>query len=199
MTRIFLIRHGEAEHNAKKLNGGHTNFQLTDKGRQQANEAKKKVAHMQFDVIYSSPLDRAVETVEIVSGKAVPDENKLSELKERNFGSLESKPEAYRKAGDQHKLNAPPEEAWHYKHVDDMESDYELAERYAKVLIKIAKKHPGQTVLVGSHGGSIRTTVMKHSSNPKFLIPNAIHNGDILELNYDGNELKVVSLNGEPV
>lgn len=199
VTHIFLVRHGEAEHNAKKLMGGHTNFQLTEKGRRQAHEAKKKVADLKFDVVYSSPLDRAVHTVEIVGGRTVPEENKLPELRERNFGSWEGKPDQLLEAGIQYKLKAPRSEAWHHKYIDDMESDHELAERYTDALINLANKYPGQSILVGSHGGAIRVTIMKHSDNPRFTVPGSINNGDIVELVYDGKELRVVSLNGEPV
>jgi broad specificity phosphatase PhoE len=195
-TRIFIVRHGESEHNIKKIiSGGKANPKLTDTGREQALKAKQKFKGIKIDVIYSSDLDRAIETAEIISGKSVPPQNRISELRERDFGSLESKSEHLLKKGNTKKLELPHAESWVFKHVEDMESDDELSNRFVAALEKVAKSNPGKTILIVTHGGAIRTTIVRLiGPNTTHINPGSIKNTDVIELIYDGNKLKIIKL-----
>ena len=66
--KLIFVRHGQSDHN-KSLKLNETNLkpsQLTPTGRQQAKEAGKKLAQIKFACIYSSEINRAVETAEII-------------------------------------------------------------------------------------------------------------------------------------
>ena len=69
--KIYVIRHGETDYNVRRLFQGQINTDLNDTGRAQARAAAEKIRAMglTFDRVYSSPLQRAVETVEIITGK----------------------------------------------------------------------------------------------------------------------------------
>jgi broad specificity phosphatase PhoE len=198
VTRIFVVRHGESEHNAQKRISGHANPKLTDKGRQQARQARVRLKNIKFDVVYSSPLDRAVETAEIITGQPVPEENRRPELRERHWGSLDGKPDKHLESGNRLKKDLSYEEVLHYKYVPDMESDHEVSARFISALEEIAKQNPGKTILVAAHGGAIRTTILKLSGLlAKYSQPYAIKNADVLELDFVDDKLRALRLNDE--
>lgn len=66
---IYIARHGENEDNAKGILNGHRDLPLTDKGYEQARilAGKIKETHIKFDVVYSSPLERAYETGRVIT------------------------------------------------------------------------------------------------------------------------------------
>lgn len=63
---VYLIRHGESEGNAQGRHAGWAPISLTEKGRQQAENARKLVENVHFDAIYVSDIRRAQETASIV-------------------------------------------------------------------------------------------------------------------------------------
>ena len=67
-TTVILIRHGETDWNVLHRFQGLTDIPLNDTGRQQAGFAKNGLGDMEIDAIYTSPLQRAVETAEIIRG-----------------------------------------------------------------------------------------------------------------------------------
>lgn len=67
---IYLIRHGQTERNRANVLQGRSDVPLNDQGRQQATAAGQKLgeAGVSFSRVYTSPLIRAVETAQIVTG-----------------------------------------------------------------------------------------------------------------------------------
>ena len=64
---IIFLRHGQAENNTKKILAGRSpGVNLTATGIQQAEEAGKMLESLNISKIYSSPIDRALQTAEIV-------------------------------------------------------------------------------------------------------------------------------------
>ncbi len=66
---IYIIRHGQTELNITNVLQGRSNHPLNETGIRQAEEAAERLKDISFDVVYSSPLIRAVRTAEII----VPD------------------------------------------------------------------------------------------------------------------------------
>ncbi len=64
MTTILLIRHGENNMVGKRLAGRLPNVHLNDHGQQQARQLADVLCKAPLKAIYSSPLERAVETAE---------------------------------------------------------------------------------------------------------------------------------------
>lgn len=196
--KIYVVRHGESEHNLNDIVSGHVNPQLTDRGVQQALAAKDRLSNVHFDDVYSSDLDRAAETARHIYGQPVPIAHRLAELRERNFGALDGRPdEELRQVHNQHKNihgELTGEERWHNKLAPDMESDHEVAERFIKAIISIAKKNTGKTILIAAHGGTVRTMLigLKHGTQADFP-PGSIKNASFVELSWDGSRLVVDS------
>ena len=94
---VGVTRHGQDEDNVRGILNGHRNLPLTDLGRQQAQQLARRIRDRElvFDVVYASPLDRALETAAIVSTELGLAESIVhDDLIERNFGIMTGRPAA---------------------------------------------------------------------------------------------------------
>jgi probable phosphoglycerate mutase len=66
MKRIYLIRHGETESNRKGIFRGRLDIPLSQVGKEQAKDLQCYFERIPIDAVYTSPLQRAVETAETV-------------------------------------------------------------------------------------------------------------------------------------
>ena len=69
---IYIIRHGQTEKNKANVLQGRSDVPLNDAGRRQAEEVRDRFreAGIRVDLVYTSPLIRAVQTAEIIAGDA---------------------------------------------------------------------------------------------------------------------------------
>jgi broad specificity phosphatase PhoE len=67
MIALILIRHGETEWNIIGRYQGQADPPLNPRGRQQSAELAEKLTEARLDMLYTSPLRRALETAEIVA------------------------------------------------------------------------------------------------------------------------------------
>ena len=67
---IYIVRHGQTELNQRSVLQGRSNHPLNEVGREQAQSVGDafREAGIVFDKVYTSPLDRAVETAKLVAG-----------------------------------------------------------------------------------------------------------------------------------
>jgi broad specificity phosphatase PhoE len=139
MATLLLVRHGETDWNATGRLQGHTDRPLNDYGRRQARELADRLADDGIAAIYASDLSRAKETAEIVGARlglpVVIDED----LRERDWGSWEGLTPAERDAV-----------------VFEGETQEAHRARLMRAVGVIAERHPGQRVVVVTHGGSMR-------------------------------------------
>ena len=155
MTELLLVRHGETDWNRERRFQGHADPPLNDAGREQAQELAERLAGEDIAAVYTSDLRRARETAEILAARLDREVVALRELREIDVGSWQG-------------LTWPEIEArhpdgasrWHRDgHGWDSGETYdELGERVVGALREIAGRHPGQTVLVVGHGGTVRAT-----------------------------------------
>jgi len=147
VTELLLVRHGETDWNREHRVQGHTDVPLNAVGRAQAEALAESLADALLAGVYSSDLARARQTAEIVSrhqGLAVVLE---PGLREKNFGSWEG-------LTDVEIADRFPESVrgrW-----GDGESTEDVAARVLPAIERIRARHPGESVLVVSHGGPIR-------------------------------------------
>ena len=62
MTRIYLVRHAEAEGNLYRIAHGHYNGLITARGYKQIAVLQQRLAHIPIDAVYSSDLFRTRTT-----------------------------------------------------------------------------------------------------------------------------------------
>jgi broad specificity phosphatase PhoE len=198
ICKIILVRHGESVNNKNDIVGGDS--PLTDNGREQAAATKKTLAGFNFDAVYSSDLDRAIETAEIISGNRISPKNKIPGLRERFFGSLDGKPGIYHDEEHAKRVTLSHQENRTYKHVPDIESYDELTSRFLGSLKKIADQNMGKTILVVAHGAAIRTSLMKLKDLSYHDLPQgSFKNAGYIEVDYDGTDLSVVHVEGAKI
>ena len=154
MTTVYLARHGESDWNAASRFQGHSDRPLTELGRRQAEALSEKLAsHTALSAIYSSPLGRAFETASIVGARLGLEPVSDDDLREVDVGGWSglSRSEVEARYPDAFRRWLNGGEGW-----EDGETYADMAARVLDALRRIAERHPGQEVLVVSHGGPIR-------------------------------------------
>lgn len=148
--KLVVVRHGETEENKKGIIQGHKPGRLSKKGKKQVNEVANKLTKERFDAIYSSDLDRCVETAKPI--KEYHNSTPLYfdvAIRELSFGRLEGFPillaNLGKKIGAAFNLKAPGGESWK-----------DLQERTRIFLNKLYKKYPEGQILIITHGGPMR-------------------------------------------
>lgn len=87
VQEVFLVRHGETEWSLNGRHTGSSDIALTENGRQVARRWRPFAATRSFDLVLTSPLQRARETCELVGlGERAEIEPDLTEW---NYGTYE--------------------------------------------------------------------------------------------------------------
>ncbi len=165
MAQLCLLRHGESLWNEEDRFTGWVDVPLTDVGRKQAEKAGESIKKegLQFQVAYTSVLNRAIETLEIVM-KTIQQNIpviKDSALNERMYGDLQglNKEDTAKKYGDQqvhiwrrsYDIKPPNGES-----LEDTQN--RTIPFFMNCVMTDIKE--GKNVLVVAHGNSLRSIVM---------------------------------------
>jgi ribonuclease H / adenosylcobalamin/alpha-ribazole phosphatase len=155
VKRLLLARHGQSVSNAVRRFQGVQDVPLSDLGRRQAAALAAAVARRPIAAIYSSPLERARHTAEMVAEATGAPLHHVDDLRELSLGEWEgcTVEEVQARPGD-------PYACWVRDPVAGMPPGGEpLATVQARVLravAAIAGAYPnGDDVLVVGHGGII--------------------------------------------
>lgn len=192
---IYLVRHGQSIDNRDDIFAGHHDTPLTELGREQAEHTKELLKDVHFDAAYSSNLLRASQTADIIFGKALPEQDQLPDLRERTAGALDGvlRDSAWNEINKQYEAkygDLPLQERWNYSFGEGIEGDKLVYERFSNTLLKLAQDHQGQTILVATHGGPIRITLMK-LGYASLLTSGAFKNAGYVELISDGKDFQL--------
>jgi probable phosphoglycerate mutase len=149
--QLILIRHGETVWNRQRRMQGHSDSPLSDTGLRQAQLLGRRLAQMKFDALYSSDSGRAHHTARCVAeatGHAIIVDPRL---RERNFGVLEglTREEMEARFADDYagfKSRDP-----HFA-MQRGESGLAFRQRTIDCMDEIVARHPGQLVVVVTHG-----------------------------------------------
>ena len=162
--QILLIRHGQSEADLLKVHEGRADFQLTELGIQQAHLMADWVTNtFKPEIIWSSPLIRAMKTAEILSEKVDCKIKYDSDLMEWNNGVLAgmSRAEAIKKYPEPVKGHRPHES------VEKGESAIAFRMRGEVVISKIiSESNEYNRIAVISHGGSISRMIQSFMKLP---------------------------------
>lgn len=152
MTELVLIRHGETEMNRELRFQGHVNVGLNATGHEQARRIGARMAGEQAHAIYVSDLLRACQTANpIASQMEIPYVTEPG-LREQHFGRVDGM------RVDDIKRDHPEAWAGWLRFEEDFclpegESTRSFHARVMEAMQRLAAAHPGQTLVVVTHGG----------------------------------------------
>jgi broad specificity phosphatase PhoE len=159
--KIYFTRHGQTEWNVLRKLQGWNNSNLTEKGIEYAKLLAHRLKDVDFDYIYSSSQQRALDTAKIIRGNRKSEIICLEELKEIKFGlwegmELSKVQELYREEYDTY-LNRP-----HQYEPLEGESFSEVYARVERALDKILSTE-AENILIVSHGITLKvlTAIIK--------------------------------------
>lgn len=153
MTRIYFVRHGVTVWNEAQRWQGQTDIELNPTGKAQAKAVAERLSEVSFSAIYSSDLSRALNTANAIAERQQTPVISTQGWRERNAGVFEGL------TSDQIKIDYPDaydEMMAGFLEPPGGESFAEFTTRVEIELNKLLKVHPNETVLVVSHGGTIR-------------------------------------------
>ncbi len=153
MTRVIIVRHGQSEGNVAHCFASHTDVKLTEIGRTQAKAVAAELAATErIDAVYASDLSRAYDTVAPTAARfgltVIPDpvlrEIRAGDWENQLYTELEQNP-AFAADYATWKNDLPR------CRCTGGESVAELYDRVVGEVLKIAARHDGKTVLIGTH------------------------------------------------
>lgn len=158
-TILTLVRHGQTSANLDGVWHGSTNTPLTDHGHRQAAATAAFLAANHFTThpdpirhIYASPLDRAHHTARPIAARFGLEPQLVPDLAEFDLGAWEgtSFHTLFEERRLFHHMKQDPHFAPH-----GGESPTQVANRLTTALRAIASRHPGEHVVVVTHGGAL--------------------------------------------
>lgn len=151
---LTIVRHGQTSANIDGVWHGSINTPLTDHGHRQAAAvgAHIEANHREVSHVYASPLDRAHHTAHAIAGPLGLTPTLDAELVEFDLGEWEGL--SFKTLFEDKKLFD------HMRSDPDFnpyggESPRQVGNRLAGALRRIADRHPGDRVVVVTHGGAL--------------------------------------------
>jgi alpha-ribazole phosphatase len=160
MTRLLLVRHGRSAWNSLGRIQGQIDIELDDEGIRQAHRVAERVGQYSIGAIYSSPLQRARVTAELIGAKLSLPVTCDDRLMEYQFGVVTGltwdelvvqHPELAKRWSD---------DAWTVP-IDGSEGRVTFAARVKAAMDDIIARHPDQQVAVVAHGGTFNVYLAK--------------------------------------
>jgi len=164
MLHLLLVRHGETDWNAQHRYQGQSDLPLNQLGIEQARRLARRLQPQKIDLVFSSDLQRALQTAEILTSSREIKLQTDPRLREMNFGMLEGHtfdealerwPEMIASWLDDY--NQPPEGG---ERID------KFIQRVSEFFAEIRQNCDEKTVLVVAHGGPLREIIQSMLGQP---------------------------------
>jgi probable phosphoglycerate mutase len=199
MTRFFLIRHGATDTVGKAIAGRAPGVHLNELGRRQAESLAVRLGSARIDQLYSSPLERAVETAQPLAERRALEIRLAPKLAELDFGQWTGK--------TIEDLNRDP--AWGVfnrfrsaTRAPGGELMLEAQQRIVSEVESLNRQHAGKTVAFFSHADVIRAAILFYLGMPLDLfhrVEIAPASVSILHLYDDGAQIMRLNDTGDPL
>ncbi|WP_210463587.1 histidine phosphatase family protein [Rufibacter roseolus] len=156
MTKILLIRHATTDSVGKRLSGRTPGVFLNEEGVAQAQQLAQRLANFPVDALYSSPLERTLQTADFVAQAQQLQTIPMEDFLEINFGEW-TNCTFEELSGDQQfqRFNS-------FRSVTRIPGGELMLEAQARVIAglqKLCAQHPHGTVAVVSHSDLIKAAV----------------------------------------
>ncbi|MDO8571778.1 MAG: histidine phosphatase family protein [bacterium] len=187
--RILLVRHGQTTGDVEDRYGGDYNDHLSAEGRKQTERLAEELKDKHIELIISSPLIRARESAEIISGGIIPIKIE-DDFRERNqYGILTGriKSEAHRDYPD---LVEKVKDR--YATIEGAESYEDFRKRVKAVFDRVVLSSTHTCIAVVWHGGAMR--VLFRDILKKGELGKEIGDCAWVELEKEGEEFTILDL-----
>ncbi|MEH2254762.1 histidine phosphatase family protein [Nostoc sp.] len=173
MTRVIIVRHGQSGYNTERRIQGRTDAStLTEKGRNDASLVGKALSNILFNAIYSSPLQRAKHTADIIHSELATQAKQSAVVQVSDLLLEIDLPLWEALLTSQVKQNfAEDYRTWH-QNPDELRmllNDAERTREHYPVLAlyeqarqfwqEILSQHQGETILIVGHNGINRALI----------------------------------------
>jgi broad specificity phosphatase PhoE len=153
-TSLLLLRHAEVETRYQRIFGGKIDMDISPLGREQAAALAQYLQRKPFAALYASPMKRVQQTIApLVASGCEP--VILAELREIDFGDWTGL--GWEQITQKFKVSPFD---WLKEiengNVANAETDAVFRARVEPCIRQILRDHPGQTVAIACHGGTIR-------------------------------------------
>jgi probable phosphoglycerate mutase len=160
MTTLILIRHGYTDWNDKKLAGWLPDVHLNDRGKKQAEELPQRLAALDFAAIYSSPLERTVETAQPLAKARGLRIHRVTDLGEVNFGDWQGQTLKVLSGKKEWRIVQAAPSAFQFPNGESFRG---TQSRAVGAIEKISASHAKDTIVAFSHGDVIKLIVAYYS------------------------------------
>lgn len=193
MTQVFFIRHGSTDSADKRLTGWSRGVHLNARGQAQAEALPGRLARVPLEAIYSSPLERALETalpLATAKGLKVRQRHGLIEL---NTGEWTGRSlRALARLKHWRVVQTAPSVA----RFPGGESLREAQARAVAELEALQEEHPKGAIAVVSHGDIIKLAIAHYAGLHIDLFQRlVIAPGSISLVHFDSGSPRIVRLN----
>jgi probable phosphoglycerate mutase len=168
-AELFIVRHADAIPEADEIipSGIYDDLPLSSIGREQARALAERLGSISFNAIYSSPLQRCLETAAPLAGRLGLEPVIVADLAEIRLGEVISLPqdgndvESLTKALQARQLEIVrvAGTTGNWDAITGSEPSKEFRKRVVTALDEIASHHIGERVLVFAHGGVVNAYV----------------------------------------
>lgn len=192
-TRLILIRHAQAEGNVRGEFHGWTDGNITQKGHLQSKCVAQRLKDFGIEVIYSSPLKRAIQTAQYISQEINVPITISEAIKEINGGDWDGI------TWDELKKRWPEDfEVWSNKpHLHCMPNGESMMEFFSRIVNEIEfiiKKNNGKNICIVTHGIAIRALLNYFRNVGLEVEPEVkwIGNASISVIDYEDKKFSIV-------
>ena len=158
VTTLYLARHGQSEWNNQSRVTGQLDPGLSPKGKQQSEAIADCLRDENIAAIYTSVLQRTIDTAQPTAAAKQLPISSLPELNEINLGVLQGRFRDERDPEAQALWAKWQADMWGCP-VPDAEPFDDLAQRVGKALQIILRRHYGHSVLIVGHRGTNRVVL----------------------------------------
>jgi len=156
LLRLFIVRHGITVWNRESRMQGHTDVPLSDEGVRQAHALSARLSEMHLDQVWSSDLQRARATAEIIAERHGLEVRTSDRLREQMLGEWEGlTAEEIVERGDGERLLAYRRDSIVHRPPGSEPLDA-VWDRVTGAMAEIRAAATAGHVLVVGHGGCMR-------------------------------------------
>jgi probable phosphoglycerate mutase len=164
MTWFYLIRHGSHDWLEKGIAGWQPGIHLSDRGREEVKKLADTLTNVSIDLIYSSPLERTMETAEIIADRLKLHPIHVSEaIGEVHYGDWTGL--------TFEEIRSSKEWSAYNKHrsgtcIPNGEFAIDVQRRMISELLRLRDAHPDKKIAIVGHGDPLRLAILHFLGMP---------------------------------